>query len=213
MSYFVTTCPHCSAEKMTMTSVASAKYSAKISTAMFSCGACSNILCVRFSHDRDDSWVYEPWNFEEALFSNNGKILMTYPQVEEPTCPEDVSENVRRAYLQAIDNAARSNNDAAAAMFRKALDISTRELDQQLANKNLKPRIDALFNAGRLTSDLKDWAHQIRLDGNEGAHDEEELTPDQIRQLARFTELFLIYTFTLPAAVNRIKSEADSPSA
>lgn len=98
-------------------------------------------------------------------------------------------------------------------MFRKALDISTRELDQQLANKNLKPRIDALFNAGRLTSDLKDWAHQIRLDGNEGAHDEEELTPDQIRQLARFTELFLIYTFTLPAAVNRIKSEADSPSA
>ncbi|MBZ3920417.1 hypothetical protein Xtri_13470 [Xanthomonas campestris pv. trichodesmae] len=93
-------------------------------------------------------------------------------------------------------------------MFRKALDVSTKELDPQSANRNLKPRIDALYQSGKLTADLKDWAHLIRLDGNEGAHDEDELTGEQIEQLESFTELFLIYTFTLPAEVSRRKEQA-----
>jgi len=93
-------------------------------------------------------------------------------------------------------------------MYRKALDLATRQLDENLAGKNLAPRIDALHKAGRLTDDLKEWAHLIRLDGNQGAHDDDELSDDEIAQLASFTELFLTYTFTLPAQVAVRKAAA-----
>ncbi|KIJ00528.1 hypothetical protein ST27_10250 [Xanthomonas phaseoli pv. phaseoli] len=93
-------------------------------------------------------------------------------------------------------------------MFRKALDLATRELDATLAGKTLVTRINALEAAGKLTSDLKEWAHLIRLDGNNGAHDDEELPADQIEQLRMFTELFLVYTFTLPADVRARKAQA-----
>ncbi|WP_428992855.1 DUF4145 domain-containing protein [Stenotrophomonas maltophilia] len=93
-------------------------------------------------------------------------------------------------------------------MYRKALDVATRELDSNLAGKNLAPRIDALHKAGKLTDDLKDWAHLIRLDGNQGAHDDDELTREEVAQLASFTELFLTYAFTLPAQVAARKAAA-----
>ncbi|WP_157768155.1 DUF4145 domain-containing protein [Xanthomonas citri] len=193
---------------MTMTSEATRAVTQSTSTSMFSCGACSGILCVHYRHNGRDSWVEQRGDFEEGLSYNDGQILRRYPEAEAPACPANVSENVRRAYLQGCDNAARGNRDAAAAMFRKALDVSTKELDPQSANRNLKPRIDALYQSGKLTADLKDWAHLIRLDGNEGAHDEDELTGEQIEQLESFTELFLIYTFTLPAEVSRRKEQA-----
>jgi len=117
-----------------------------------------------------------------------------------------------RAFEQGADNARRKNTDAAAAMYRKALDVSTRELDPSLASKNLASRIDALHAAGRLTTDLKEWAHLIRLDGNAGAHDEEELSDEEITQLASFTDLFLTYTFTLPVQVMLRKEAAEAQS-
>jgi len=94
-------------------------------------------------------------------------------------------------------------------MFRKTIDIATRELDRSFAGKTLAQRIDLLAANGKLTADLKQWAHLIRLDGNQGAHGEEELTSEEIGQLQDFTEVFLTYTFTLPAQVLGKKSAAE----
>ncbi|UXY49872.1 DUF4145 domain-containing protein [Stenotrophomonas maltophilia] len=91
--------------------------------------------------------------------------------------------------------------------------MATREIDPALAGKNLAPRIDALHKAGKLTDDLKEWAHLIRLDGNHGAHDDDELSEEEIAQLASFTELFLTYTFTLPAQVAARKAAAAEAAA
>jgi len=93
-------------------------------------------------------------------------------------------------------------------MFRKSIDAATRDLDPSLAGKMLAKRIDLLAQAGKLTPDLKEWAHLIRLDGNQGAHDDEELSAAEIEQLEEFTKLFLIYTFTLPAQVLKRKAAA-----
>jgi len=93
-------------------------------------------------------------------------------------------------------------------MYRKCLDLATKELDSTLAGKKLAARIDALHARGALTEDLKQWAHAVRLDGNDAAHEEDELSIEEIKQLASFTELFLQYTFTLPAQVAKRQADA-----
>ena len=53
---------------------------------------------------------------------------------------------------------------------------------------------------------MKEWADQIISDGNEAAHGEDEtFTREDAEQIKEFTELFLIYAFTLPERVRQAK--------
>lgn len=147
-------------------------------------------------------------DFDDLASIASAAVKTEYPQKEKLEAPESISSAVEKPFLQGLDNAQRGNNDAAAAMFRKALEAATRELAPDMANKPLAKRIDLLADSGKLTADLKEWAHLIRLDGNQGVHDDEELTTAEIEQLKEFTRLFLVYTFTLPAQVQARKAAA-----
>jgi uncharacterized protein DUF4145 len=48
---------------------------------------------------------------------------------------------------------------------------------------------------------MKSWAHQVRLIGNDAAHEADEPSSDDIDAMAAFTETLLKYLFTLPAEV------------
>ena len=85
--------------------------------------------------------------------------------------------------------------------LRKTLEISTKGIDQSLASKPLARRIDDLHASGKLTQDIKDWAHEIRLNGNEATHDEDPFTSEQVDSLRKFVEAYLRYTYSLPALV------------
>ncbi len=93
-------------------------------------------------------------------------------------------------------------------MSRKTVDVATKELmkDEAAKIKDLAPRIDALARAGRLTEDLRAWAHQIRLDGNDAVHGD-SFTKEQAEELLDFTELFLTYVYTLPARLAARKKQ------
>lgn len=179
--------------------------------ASFSCAVCQEFTCVSFSHGSGNTdWIRSV----PGEFTDVGRKMYTlrirqyYPKATSLIAPSGTSAGVTRAFVQGLDNASRGHSDAAASMFRKALDIATRDLDVSFVGKNLATRIDLLAKAGRLTEDLKEWAHLIRLDGNQGAHDDDELTAKEIAQLRDFTELFLTYTFTLPAQVEARKAES-----
>lgn len=81
--------------------------------------------------------------------------------------------------------------------YRRALQIGVRALQAQ--GKNLIQEIDSLVTNGRLTKEMGAWAHEVRLVGNDGAHEEEQPTDAEIADIAHFTRLFMLYTFTLPA--------------
>ena len=87
--------------------------------------------------------------------------------------------------------------EAAAMMFRKTLEVALKRIRPD-DNGTLKTRIDIAANAGAITKDLAEWAHRIRLDGNEAAHEEEPFSSDEVGALHRFTELVLMYLFSLP---------------
>lgn len=204
-------CPHCGAARIAMTPIGFYTHRPFRSVAAFSCNGCGELLCLSMFHEAQDlRWINQTvGDFNEVAQSHGVVVASEYPEHLIPTAPEGVSQTVARAFIQGVDNARHGNADAAAAMFRKAMDVATREIDQSLARKNLAPRIDALASAGKLTSDLQEWAHLIRLDGNQGAHDDDELSEEEISQLQEFTRLFLTYTFTLPSQIKAKKAAAE----
>ena len=74
---------------------------------------------------------------------------------------------------------------------------------------NLLNRIDVLEAKHAITPAMKDWAHLIRLDGNEATHGD-NFDENSGTQIQSFTELFLIYAFTLPTRVAEATPESDA---
>lgn len=206
----IETCPHCRAESMTFTFLASYPIYHDNFSAAFSCNGCGYLIGKKMRGRRE---ILGQGTGRITDFEGDLSVSQTYPALGKLRAPADIPANAERVFLQAVDASARGHYDAAGSMYRKAIEIGTRALDEELAGKKLQSRIDALHNAGRLTSDLKDWAHLIRIDGNESVHEDEALTESEIRQLGTFTELFLTYTFTLPARVAARKKEAEQAAA
>jgi hypothetical protein len=128
------------------------------------------------------------------------RLVETYPKPTPTRIPQHVPQPLTRYYQQAADALKRRDWDASGAMSRKVIDVSTK---MQLGTEEKKyrdnrQRIDALAAAGDITDDLKDWAHQIRIGGNEAVHDEDPFQEVEAADLVNFTELYLTYVYTLP---------------
>ncbi|MCW0233758.1 MAG: DUF4145 domain-containing protein [Ferrovibrio sp.] len=130
-----------------------------------------------------------------------------WPEEEAVDIPDFLPDNVRVPFQQALDNLTRKNWDAAGMMFRKALEVGTKAIDPSLASKKLVVRIDELAARYAITPDLKDWAHKIRIGGNDAAHDDDPFEETEAVDLEYFCRLFLTYVFTLPA---KLKQRVDS---
>lgn len=87
-------------------------------------------------------------------------------------------------------------------MCRRALQSSVIEKGAS-KGKRLVDQIDELYGNGAITKDIRDWAHEIRLTANIGAHpdDLEDITADDAQELIKFTEEYLNYVYVMPAMV------------
>lgn len=90
-------------------------------------------------------------------------------------------------------------------MYRKALDIALKEVASDVKG-TLAARITELVKKNLLTPSLGEWADQIRLLGNESAHESDQPTREELESLRNFSNLVLQYLFTLPAKVKARKS-------
>ena len=90
------------------------------------------------------------------------------------------------------------NWDAAGAMFRKALDVGLKVKFPEDSKGSLYERIGRAAQRHDLTPELAEWAHKIRLDGNDAAHGEVPFSDEDAERLQVFTELVFRYLFTLP---------------
>lgn len=122
-------------------------------------------------------------------------VLYTHPSL-----PEDV----RNAFvdLQKMLQA-RLQPHFILAGCRTVLEAVVRELGGN--GHTLSARIADLHAQGVITKGLADWAHQIRIGGNDAVH-EMSGTPEEARELVEFTKLFLQFTFELPARINEVRT-------
>ena len=117
-------------------------------------------------------------------------------------------------YKEAMDSLRRGKSTSAGMMFRKVLQRATSAIGPDSNNfkkKGLKARIESLGKQHLLTPAMVKWADFLRDEGDDATHEEEEVfTPEQAQQMQEFTELFLIYGFTLPERVKaRAPAEAE----
>jgi len=88
-------------------------------------------------------------------------------------------------------------------MFRRTVEIAVKTINPTAAKgDDLRKRISDL-SADVATPAMKAWAHHVRLDANEAAHEPEEFSEEDAKTLHIFAQMFLTYAFTLPAMLKR----------
>ena len=149
----------------------------------------------------EDNLGTDPHRYEGDIPSYQYfNIVSEYPRTIEKETPKYLPENIAKFYSQAIAALRGDNYDSSAIMSRKVLEVSVKKIHPE-GKGNLYQRIEELADQGIITSELKDWAHIIREEGNESAHEEEPVTKEFAESIQSFTELFLLYVFTMPGMV------------
>ncbi|WP_081429624.1 DUF4145 domain-containing protein [Solidesulfovibrio magneticus] len=190
-------CPHCCTKNVAFQLVSSVILSKNSQDnrvyylSFFQCAYCKEGVLIRFSN------VISAPPPENVTDIGRYKVERIYPEISQVKAPKYVSENIKRFFVQGVDNLKRSNYDAAGMMFRKVLDVSLKEQSED-GSGTLYQRIKRLADGNKLTPSMAEWAHQIRIDGNEAAHDEAPLSREVAESLRDFTELMLMYLYTLP---------------
>lgn len=217
-------CPHCHTANQAFVfkngySFRETEY-VSIDVITFACNACQRPIVVMVGRDPDfpDTWSASlnlTSKFKDGLYV----VVATYP--EEPTAspaPDHSPTNIASFFNQGSRALRAGDYDLAGMGFRKAIDTSTKELiratkdadfEAQL-KKTFYARIDWLYSTGRLTEDIRAWAHIVRLEGNEAAHEEDPYSKADAEQLYRFTQMLLMYIYTLPGMVRMYRPEQPS---
>lgn len=124
-----------------------------------------------------DSHNYGRYWIGECNFCHKGVLLKgsyeQYPEEIYPSpLPEPVDErippSIRGDFEEALKCFGIGAFRATGVMARRALQGCC--LDKGAKKGKLQEQIDWLFGQGIITKNLKDWAHEVRLVGNDAAH-------------------------------------------
>ena len=200
MSVFTADCPHCGTKSVSFTitkQVSVHKSRRNLWDTLAICGQCSRgILATFVSPDTSNP---------AALLNGNQRNYLSLPVISpslpSSAAPEGTPENVARFYRQGMNNLPGAW-DAAALMFRKVLETGLKAKFPEIKG-DLNQRIKMAAENHDLTPALAEWAHQIRLDGNDAAHEEDAFSEEDAKRLQMFTELVLTYLFKLPDMLKR----------
>ena len=99
---------------------------------------------------------------------------------------------------------------ASVVMCRRAIQSSSIELKAK--GGRLIDQIDDLFSSGKITEALKDFAHEVRLTGNDGAHPDKDGLADVGEQdsndIIDFTREYLHHVYIMPAKLKARRTPA-----
>jgi hypothetical protein len=181
---------------------------------LYKCNKCQRGIVVEYSKHVEHG-VATPGgcNADPVLLGFN--VVHVYPGKMPPTMPAFTPAPLDRYYKQAADALWGGNPDASGAMSRKVVDVSTQKLLGEDARKfgTIQKRIDELAARHALTPELQQWAHVVRLEGNDASHDEDPYTPEEADELLSFVEVYLTYVYMLPGKLKARRELADKEKA
>ena len=193
------TCPHCDTERSGFELVycqrmypgepASSGLSSVFNT-MCVCPRCHNAIVVVIEANRHVVFERPKFNIEDC------NVLDVFPRMTELKVPDFTPPEVANIYLQGLDCLRRGHYDACEVMMRKTIEITA---GIKGAKENgLARKIQWLAKSNIITADMAAWADEIRLAGNEAAHEDGPVGKAEASEIADFTELLLTYLFQLP---------------
>lgn len=161
----------------------------------YKCGNCSGYVMV--------FWSVNEHGGSQDLHSYR---VLPYPlKISKP--PEYMSEGVGRSWVQVQKSLASESWDAAAVMARTAMEKALKE--QKAQGPKLINKIEDLAAKGILPPLMKDWAHEVRLLGNEGTHSDPLSTGverEDANDIAEFLDYLLEYLYDLPKRISEYRS-------
>jgi hypothetical protein len=215
MSILTHQCPHCLTEHIALNVVAVTHIQGPgwNCAAYLRCPKCQKPSCAHMKSDGRNAVQWDGLTGQPGdLTQYNWQLSVFWPDAPRPLIPENLPGEVERVYLQAERNfPTLGNEEAAGTMYRKALDVGLKIIAPTVTG-TLKSRISELVKQNRLTPSLGEWADQIRLLGNDTAHDIDQPTREELEALRNFSDLVLRYLFTLPALVAARKAPVASPA-
>lgn len=181
-------------------------------TYVFRCPVCKNfkqwiIFVINRAEMVGGNTTYKDHFYKVTSIPNEG-----LEDIEE--MPQD-PPSLRIAYRQAIRAMDANANLAAAAMFRRALQIITRDLlgatPGNLANE-LREVVGRSHSGGTITSTFSDVGYIIKEAGNQGAHPDKDpdligFTPNDAEDLQRIFMEMVSELFVIPAASRKAKED------
>lgn len=217
VAYYKGDCPHCGAKGAGFTSVGQHVLGEEANQAedwsvFMTCNLCSRGIVLEV-HTTTGQRMPGPMSWPQSLTLSTATtgqpdqhfdIRNVYPVAPVSRAPEDVPSKIAAAYVEASDNLHTGHFETCAILSRKVIDLATKDVRGDAAkSETLYQRIDVLKTQGVITAAMADWAHAVRLDGNESTHSDDTVTEDEAADLLDFTHAFLLYAFTLPAMVDR----------
>lgn len=210
MAIILKDCFYCGGQNQAMPCIGSSEFPniSGMYRAIFACPSCHKPFAavVRVGAGRSVSPM------SDGNIQNLGMSVEHWHPTHPPlVAPAHTPEDVSQRYIEGESSFRSKSYIAAIAMFRSALDIATKKFcDEKLKKMTLFDRIDGLGKNGKITSDMAEWAHQIRAAGNDALHDEGMPKQADAEPLRLFTEMLLKYLFELPGEVAARRKKPDT---
>lgn len=166
---------------------------------------------------------YQKGGWHRTTLGGSAKLLAMIPEGSRAELDPSVPAQIRVEWPGIMELAEQQRSPATVMMgCRAVLELALRELEKKSDSERgvqptttksdrLHDRIDKLAGKGLISQTLRDWAHELRFDGNDGAH---ELKADAARALTftRFVEFFLEATFVMEAKLKTIRRMPTEPT-
>ena len=174
--------PQSGFEMIAIDDLASAPYDV-VECAIAVCGRCESVFLVESTCVEIEGTSTLPR--ERILYPSSRRISM-----------DGVPATVVRAYSNAARSFSVGLYEPCVIMSRKCIEAVCEELGT--TKGNLKERLSILGENGKIDQNILAWANQLRLIGNDAAHDL-KIVIEQIdaRDALDFVEAILMYVFTL----------------
>jgi hypothetical protein len=200
---FIDTCPHCDARahfQMLFNDSHSNSNGDVTYYITFRCVPCKKLMLktLEFKQNRyanDEKLEFVGW---QEKFPNDDIV---YVSKFEETVPADVLGDFKEGVISLNSKCYKGS----VSMFRRSLQSALLNLGAN-ADDDL---INQIKNMGSLTQDIKDWAHNIRIFGNWGAHPQndnlkevDQKVADEVRM---FIEEFFNYVYVMPGRVAKAR--------
>jgi hypothetical protein len=157
------------------------------------CGRCESVFLVESEFYEIPAEVSVPQG-ERVLYPTSRQVST-----------DGVPTSVARAYSTAARAFVVGLYEPCVIMCRKCIEALCRELGA--TKGNLKERLVALRDAGQIDQKLLAWADELRLIGNDAAHDL-DIVIEQVdaRDALDFVEAILLYVFSLSRRFEEFKN-------
>ena len=151
----------------------------------------------------------QPFLIRRANFEVPGGYMdltedeVLYPP-ERSTQLDGVPPSLKKRYKEAVLSFKVASYESCAMMCRKCIETMCTTLGAN--GRNLNDKLNNLYEAKKIDSRLLEWAQEIRLVGNDGAHEDDIVTRRDARDTLDFTEYILTYVFILTSRFDKYRN-------